>query len=36
MTPKRFSVAEGGTPRLIFSVSAAAGFLPIWVTPGSR
>src|SRR3954453_1173370 len=32
-TPKRFSVADGGTPRLIFSVSAAAGLLLIWLSP---
>ena len=34
MTPKRFSVLAGGTPRLIFSVSAAAGCVPICVTFG--
>ena len=34
-TPKRFGFAAGGTPRLSFSVSAAAGFLPICVSPGT-
>jgi len=34
MTPKRFSVSAGGTPMFSFSVSAAAGFLDIWFTPG--
>ena len=34
-TPKRFGFAAGGTPRLSLSVSAAAGFLPICVSPGT-
>src|SRR4051794_22562306 len=34
MTPNRFGFAAGGTPRLIFSVSAAAGLEPILVSPG--
>jgi hypothetical protein len=34
ITPKRFSVSAGGTPRFSFSVSTGTGLFVCWLRPG--